>query len=151
MYRMPSLKKILTVDYAAFVSWLFPVVMWAMGLFFLFTMDLSQQSLLRLFIVIALITLAGLGLVFWRVQVIKAIFEDGIEIAGTLRSVVFFRDRGRVEYVYTYLDQKYASGNAILKTSRTKRLQPGMQIVLLVDRSQPRRAFIRDLYLEERV
>jgi hypothetical protein len=114
-------------------------------------MDLSQQSLLRLFIVIALITLAGLGLVFWRVQVIKAIFEDGIEIAGTLRSVVFFRDRGRVEYVYTYLDQKYASGNAILKTSRTKRLQPGMQIVLVVDRSQPRRAFIRDLYLEERV
>ena len=150
MYRMPSLKKILTVDYVAFVSWLFPVVLWAMGLFLLFTMDLSQQSLLRLFIVIALITLGGLGLIFWRVQVIKAIFEDGIEVSGTLRIVVFFRDRGRVEYVYTYLDQKYASGNAILKTAGTNRLQPGMQVTLLVDRSQPRRAFIRDLYLEER-
>jgi hypothetical protein len=149
MYRMPSLKKILTVDFVAYLGWMFPVVVWVIGPFFFFVMQSEQLFLLVLLIIVAGFTLGGLGVLIWRVLVIKAIFEDGIEVAGTLRSVVFFRDRGRVEYVYTYLDQKYASGNAILKTAGTKRLQPGMQVTLVVDRSQPRRAFIRDLYLEQ--
>jgi 20S proteasome alpha/beta subunit len=52
-----------------------------------------------------------------------------------------------VDYVYSHQGQKYASGNAIHKVKQTLALKVGEQVVLIVDRNNPKRAFIRDLYM----
>jgi hypothetical protein len=52
-----------------------------------------------------------------------------------------------VEYVYTYQGQKYASGNAIHKVKQTQGLKIGEEVLVMIDRNNPKRAFIRDLYM----
>ena len=146
MNRQPSLLKIVTIDYIAFLGWLFPIVMWGIyvALIVLGNVKINDFTLPVIFAVISVVALA---ILIWRIQVFNTIFSDGIETTATINNVSFFRDRGRVDYVYTYQGQKYVSGNAIHKVKHTLALKVGGQVVLMVDRNNPKRAFIRDLYM----
>src|SRR5687767_6816879 len=44
----------------------------------------------------------GLPLAFWRIRAIQQMFEKSVEVVGQVTNVSFYRDRGRVEYSYTY-------------------------------------------------
>lgn len=146
MNRQPSLLKIITIDYIAFLGWLFPVVMWGMYVVLIVLGNVKINDL-TLPVTFAVITVVALAILIWRIQVFNTIFSDGIETTATINNVSFFRDRGRVDYVYTYQGQKYVSGNAIHKVKQTLALKAGEQVVLMVDRNNPKRAFIRDLYV----
>jgi hypothetical protein len=145
MNKQPSLIKILTIDYAAFLGWLVPVAMWGLyiGLVIFENVESDDFTLPMIF---AAITIVALVVLVWRIQVFNTVFNDGIEATATISNVSFFRDRGRVDYVYTHQGQKYAGGNAILKVKQTRALQVGEQVIVVIDRNNPRRAFIRDLY-----
>lgn len=146
MNKQPALVKIITTDYAAFLAFLFPVVAWG----FYFIMIVFQNVNLADFtlpMIFAVITIVSLSMLFWRVQVFNTIFNDGIEAPATISNISFFRDRGRVDYIYTFQGQKYVSGNAVHKVRQTQNLQIGEQVIVVVDRNNPKRAFIRDLYL----
>ncbi len=146
MNKQPSLLKIVTIDYAALLGWLFPVVMWGMYIVLIVLGNVKTNDF-TLPIIFAVITVVALAVLIWRIQIFNSIFSDGIETTATINNVSFFRDRGRVEYVYTHQGQKYASGNAIHKVKQTLALKVGEQVVLVVDRNNPKRAFIRDLYM----
>jgi hypothetical protein len=146
MNRQPSLLKIITIDYAALLGWLFPVVMWGMYVVLIVLGNVKTNDF-TLPVIFAVITVVALAILIWRIQVFNTIFSDGIETTATINNVSFFRDRGRVDYVYTHQGQKYASGNAIHKVKQTLALKVGEQVVLIVDRNNPKRAFIRDLYM----
>lgn len=146
MNRQPSLLKIITIDYIAFLGWLFPVVMWGMYVVLIVLGNVKINDL-TLPVTFAVITVVALAILIWRIQVFNTVFSDGIESTATINNVSFFRDRGRVDYVYTYQGQKYVSGNAIHKVKQTLALKAGEQVVLMVDRNNPKRAFIRDLYM----
>lgn len=89
----------------------------------------------------------GLPLAFWRIHSIQQMFEKGVEVLGQVTKISFYRDRGRVEYSYTYQNLNYSGGNAIMKTGKTLQLSPGSQIVLLVNPDEPNCALVRDLYV----
>jgi hypothetical protein len=146
MNKQPSLTKIITIDFAAFAAFIFPLVMWGLYLFLYLTQKLKPGEYVFPAL-IALITLAAVGVLVWRVRLFNTIYDDGIEIPAVISNIQFFRDRGRVEYVYTYQGQKYLSGNAIHKVRQTQALQIGAEVVLMVDRNNPKRAFISDLYI----
>lgn len=146
MNRQPSLLKIITIDYIAFLGWLFPVVMWGMYVVLIVLGNVKINDL-TLPVTFAVITVVALAILIWRIQVFNTIFSDGIEATATINNVSFFRDRGRVDYVYTYQGQKYVSGNAIHKVKQTLALKAGEQVVLMVDRNNPKRVIIRDLYV----
>lgn len=146
MNKQPSLLKIVTIDYAALLGWLFPVVMWGIYIV-LIVLDNVKTNDFTLPIIFAAITVVALAVLVWRIQVFNTVFSDGVETTATINNVSFFRDRGRVDYVYTHQGQKYASGNAIHKVKQTLALKVGEQVVLMVDRNNPKRAFIRDLYM----
>ena len=88
----------------------------------------------------------GVPLAIWRIRTVQKIFSNGIEVTGQIKDIFFHRDRGTVQYAYTYQGQEILSGNAIMKTGQTKKLRPGDQLVLLINPDQPKRALIRDLY-----
>ena len=146
MNRQPSLLKIITIDYLALLGWLFPVVMWGIYVV-LIVLGNEKTNDFTLPIIFAVISVIALAILVWRIQVFSTVFSDGIETIATINNVLFFRDRGRVDYVYTYQGQKYISGNAIHKVKQTLALQVGEQVVLMIDHNNPKRAFIRDLYM----
>ena len=146
MNRQPSLLKIITIDYIAFLGWLFPVVMWGMYVVLIVLGNVKINDF-TLPVIFAVISVVALAILIWRIQVFNTVFSDGIESIATINNVSFFRDRGRVDYVYTYQGQKYVSGNAIHKVKQTLALKVGEQVVLMVDRNNPKRAFVRDLYM----
>lgn len=146
MHRQPALIKILTTDYAAAAGALFPVVSWLMYLAFIIFGEASPSDLM-LPAIFGAITVVALGVLFWRIRLFNTIFSDGVEVRATISNVFFFRDRGRVDYIYTHNGQKYTSGNAVMKTKRTKALQVGDEVIVMIDSSNPKRAYLRDLYL----
>lgn len=132
-----SLVRIVQSDYLATLAVLFPIVMFG---FYIVTSD-------PLFLNLTLIALAvGIAVLIWRIRLVQVVFVNGTEVAGQVKKVFFYRGRGRVEYTYTYQGQNYSGANAIMKSRRTEALAPGANITVVVHKSSPKRAFIRDLY-----
>ncbi len=146
MSKQPSITKIITIDYVAFIATLFPIVSWILY-FALMLLKNTRTATIDLLIIFAALTVVAIGVLAWRIQLFNTIFNDGIETTATISNLFFYRDRGRVEYIYTFQGQKYASGNAVHKVRQTQGLQVGEQVILMVDRNNPKRAFIRELYV----
>ena len=146
MNKQPSLVKIITIDYAAFMALLFPIITWGiyMVLVVLQKVKTTDFSLLAIY---TGITIVAVGVMGWRIQVFNSVFNDDIEVPAIISNVFFFRDRGRIDYVYTHQGQKYASGNTVHKVKQTRSLLVGEQVIVMLDRNNPKRAYIRNLYL----
>jgi hypothetical protein len=89
----------------------------------------------------------GIPLAIWRIRSIQQLFVKSVEVVGQITDIAFYRDRGRVDYSYTYQDKQYLGGSAIMKTGKTQQLRSGNQVVLLVNPDNPKNALIRDLYI----
>lgn len=101
-----------------------------------------------LFLYMSIIGLVvGLPLAIWRIRSIQQIFAKSVEVIGQVTNISFYKDRGRVEYSYTYQNKNYSGGNAIMKTGKTQQLRSGSQVMLLVNPDEPKQALIRDLYV----
>ncbi len=143
MKQLPSLFRIVKVDYLASLGVIFPVVLWGLALA---TRLFDPEAASFFWLIAPIATVAGLLLLLWRVWAINQVFNDGAEVPGVIIGTSFFRGRGRVEYVYTYQSQKYQSGNAIQASPVARSLAPGQAVTLMVDRLNPKRAFARELY-----
>lgn len=142
--QKPSLFRVISVDYPSLLSFLFPITFWVLTAYYYYIGSDSFQ----LFVLLSTgATVLGIPYLFWRFYIISSVFEDGLEVPGTVTGIGFFRGRGRVDYTYTHQGQKYISGNAINRTKHTKGLQSGQQVTILVDRNTPKRAFVKDIYL----
>ncbi len=140
----PSIIKIVTNDYVAFMSVLIPVIAWIGILVLVF---IQSNALLNLALVAGVVTVVSLIALGWRLSVFYAVFRDGLSVPGVVSGVTFFRDRGRVEYVYSHAGEKLLSGNAVHKTGQTAALHVGQEVVVVLDRNNPKRAYLRDLYV----
>ena len=139
-----SLFRVISTDYPSFLSVLFPVVFGGFTAYFFFSMNESLQLFLLLTIGV---TVIGIPFLIQRYRMISSVLADGIQAPGVVTRIGFFRGRGRVEYSYTVQGEKQMSSNAINKNSRTRDLQVGQTVKVSVDRNDPRRAFIREIYL----
>ena len=149
--RRISLLRILWTDYPAFYSALVPAVAWVVYL--AWTPDwrgagpvITKQAH-PIFLTLALIaTAGGLSFLLIRLWTLFRVFRTGAEVKGKISSVEIKRDHGRVEYVYIFEHQEYFSGAEVHRNAETRALKVGDHVTLVVDRTKPRRAFIRDLY-----
>lgn len=142
--QSPSLFRVISTDYPSFLSFLFPIVFGGFTAYFFF----SKNESLQLFLLLTLgVTVIGIPFLIQRYRMISSVFAEGIQVPGVVTRIGFFRGRGRVEYSYTVQGEKQVSGNAINKNSRTRDLQVGQTVKVSVDRNDPRRAFIREIYL----
>ena len=142
--QSPSLFRVISTDYPSLLSALFPIVFGGFSIYFFFTANNSLQLFLLLTIVVALF---GIPFMIRRYRMISSVLAEGVQVPGVVTRIGFFRGRGRVEYSYTVQGEKQMSGNAINKNSHTKELQVGQIVKVSVDRNDPKRAFIREIYL----
>jgi hypothetical protein len=138
--KIPSVIQIIWTDYFAFILALLPVCIWSVVL-----LIWKAEIYLKIG---ALGTLIVLGLLAWRVLLFRKVFREGKSVLGRVSSAYINRDRGRVEYTYSYLGKFYKSGVSVHRNSRTKALKEGEGVILVVDQRKPDRAFIRSLYLD---
>jgi hypothetical protein len=154
--RRPSVFRIVQTDYTASLCAIFPLVIWVMyGLLVYFKVipDLRGRDPLTsadapFFFGLAVVaTLLGIPLLVWRIRTIQTVFARGVEVRAQITNAFFYRDRGRVDYIYDYQGQTYQSGNAVTKTGHTKFLEPGHEVILVVAPENPKKAFIREFYV----
>jgi len=62
--------------------------------------------------------------------------------------VWFFRDRGRIDYVFENDNNRYKHGQAIMKNKFTQKLYKGQVIDLLIKRNGKNRTLIQCLYFD---
>lgn len=145
MIQHPSFFKVVTTDYTACSCLLTPFVL---GAFYLF-MSLTEETSVDLIvpIVFGAGALIAIIVLFWRIQLFNTIFSDGMTATATVNKVWFFRGRGRINYSYFYQGQNYASGNVVMKVKKARQIQMGDQLAVMINRNNPKQAFIRDLYM----
>ena len=142
--RAPSFIKIIWTDYAAFLAAIAIVVTGGMLVFDQLTQQLGMGT--TLIYMTAAAGLIGIPIILWRVRLISSVFEFGWEAEANITDIGFFRDRGRVTYIFTVQGERYQVSNAIMKTRFTKSLQRGQKIIVVAQRDNPKTAFIRDMY-----
>ena len=146
----PTLAKILMMDYVAFLGVAIAVAAPALlvlayaGVFG----DQSDDDLLFWIVIAVLGLLVGIMIAVVRVRSLMNIFARAVEVPGTIVRVWFTKDRGRVNFTYTFRGKEYSSGKAIMRNRRTEELDAGRSVIVVVDPENPRRSFIRDLYAE---
>jgi hypothetical protein len=151
--RKPSLRRIIWTDYPAFYASLVPVVSWIVLLAWLpdWRGDgpiISPTARPFFLILAALATIGGLSVLVWRIRLVFKLFGKGVQIRGKISSVDIRRDHGWVEFCYIFDHKEYTSRIEVHRNAQTKGLSVGDLVMLVVDRTNPQRAFIRDLYLD---
>jgi len=146
MNHQLSLKKVILTDTIAFSALLLPVVLIGGFLLLIFTGDIPDISL-DLLMVFGMIGFLSIALLAWRISIFTAVYHDDTETAAKITNVLSYRGSGWIGFDYTFLGQAYKSGTPVLMTKRVRRYRIGDEVVVLVDRSKPKRAFLRDLYL----
>ena len=146
MQKQPSFLKIIWTDYLSFITTIIPVMIWV---FYLIMQFLDKVDLMGSYtlVILSILSVISLGILFLRVSHFFSVFTYGYEVNAVITAVSFYRDRGRVEYAYELQTQKYVSGNSIMKTMATRKLVVGDGVIVVVNRDQPKEAYIRDLYL----
>jgi len=140
----PSLLRIVRTDYAAFFVTFVTVMFWViLGFDLLRGAEISRN--LRYAVVGT--TVVGVIVFLWRTMTIYAIFNDGQESTAIINHVSFYRGRGAITYIHESQGEKYRCTNTLLRNGRTKELAEGDKVVILVDRNNPKKAHIKDLYL----
>lgn len=142
--KRPALRRIFSTDYATFLATIFIVI--AAGAFLLDRLVEPLTVSQELPYIAAVVGAIGIPVIVWRIRLISSAFEYGWEVDGDILDIGFFRDRGRITYIYTVQGQRYQASNAILRNRTTRSLQRGQKVKVMANRDSPKIAFIRDIY-----
>jgi hypothetical protein len=156
--QKPSAFQVLKNDALSFAAIILPVVMWGVYIavtFFGFTPESKRSGTVvensdgnPVFLIAPIVlTVLGAALLSWRISSFNKLFETGERVVGKITSVSFFKDRGRIEFSYSYKRQKFQNGAGIMKNSKTESYRKGEDVVLIVDAANPRKVLIQDLYV----
>jgi hypothetical protein len=150
--RRPGLFRIVSTDYAALLGVVFPLVgigLWLASHFGLLGSvrgHAAQPGAAIFFWIAVAATVLGVLLLGWRIRRFTRLFASGRRVPGTVTSVWFYKDRGRIEFSYELDGRRLTGGNAVHKTRRTSAIEEGMAVTILLDPHNPKTTLLLDLY-----
>lgn len=153
----PKLSKIIANDYIALLAVVFAVFL-PLALFVCSVLGFGvrssgrvvdfEQSDFRAMVPYLTITSAAAIVGFYaRITWIKSILEQGVPARGVIRSIMTYRDRGRIEFDYEYAGHKLSAGMAVHLSKAVRQLRPGDVVDVVVSREKPTRALLRSLFV----
>ena len=142
--KQPSILKIIWIDYWAFVCTIFAIIAPGLYLYGRFSQGAFIPNLD--WITLGLLTLALFGLASRYISIVS-LYNSGLEAKATISDIGFFRDRGYIKYIYTFENRKYASQMTVMKNRITTQYRIGNEIEVMVDRENPKKSIIRDLFV----
>jgi len=107
--------------------------------FFPFLLTFSPDYLLILILV-------EIGIIFWRVFIIKRLISGGISTEGTIERIYKTGVRGygsvmMAEYSYTYNGKQFKRNY-----SKRKGLEQGQKITVKIDQNNPQKSVIENIF-----
>jgi hypothetical protein len=81
-----------------------------------------------------------------RVAKIKRIISEGPRVEATITDIGFVKDRGRIEFRYSYGGTEYRTGSAVMKNRQTSALASGAKLEVAIDPNQLNKAVIPSLF-----
>lgn len=141
-----SLEKVIRTDYVSNISFLIPTFFGV--LYFLFPKVSNQENPQGLIYLIFPIAFASLFLLLWRIKLINNTFESGVEADGTINESKYYGSNWRITYSYSYQGKEYSRSNWILRNRYSHQLQSNQKQAIIVNVTNPKLAFIRDLYIK---
>ena len=142
--KQPSILKIIRIDYWAFVCTIFAIITPGFYLYDRFSGGAFVPNFE--WITLGLLTLALFGLASRYISIVS-LYNSGLEVRATVSDIGFFRDRGYIKYIYTFENRKYASQMTVMKNRVTTSYRIGNEIDVIVDRENPKKSLIRDLFV----
>lgn len=136
----------ISVDYVALLCVVVPLANW--GVFVALAVgwvpaDNDAARMQSFFLVLAIVSsLIGLPLLFWRLRVMIRLVRLGVPVSATVSHVWFSRDRGRIDFSYTYQGESFSTGVALSRTETTEGIRVGQRIEVLIDPANPKRAIV---------
>lgn len=141
--KQPSLWKVIWIDYWAFVSVMLCFIAVGMYIYDMFFGRNPTQTFVLFSLGIFMLGLFGIA---WRYVSLISLFNSGQEAKATVSEVGFFRDRGYIKYIYPFENKKYAGHMTVMKNQLTTRYQVGDVVDVLVDRENPKKSMIKELF-----
>lgn len=144
----PSILRIIQVDYLAHLALVFLLIIAGITVVLQILQVLAgggNQTAGFLPLAAANVIMALL-LIGFRVYAVLTVFWNGVETPGVVMSVTPMRDRITLEYGYTWKGEQLVRELVVAKDARVSALTAGQDVTILVDRSEPRRVLIRDLF-----
>ncbi len=152
--RTPSVFRIILTDYYTLLAAMltFPVLVMVILLIVIpLAIETKQmanvQGLVVVLMGIGLWAIVFGGALALRISMICSAFNDGQELRGQITEVMFTGNNGWVKYTYVYMGTPFISSNRIVRNGRTRQFAPGSQAQVMVDTGDPKRAFLRDIYV----
>jgi hypothetical protein len=149
--RAPSFSQVMVTDYAAFFAALLPILVWLVYLAWLLVrrglnLELSAQVVNYVSFAMIGLTVAAVAYQFWRFWSIRRLLLKGSEVTGRIATVHWQWMGGKVVYKYSFGSKRLESSARVRHNKHTGTLRKGGRVLLVVDRSNPRRALIREIY-----
>ncbi|MBN8583232.1 MAG: hypothetical protein J0L96_21385 [Anaerolineae bacterium] len=144
--NQPSTIKILWNDYVAFLAAIFCLM--APGLYIYDTYFANKPISNMLWITTAIFIVAFFFLIY-RYFTILSLYNNGLEAKALITEIGFFRDRGIIKYNFQFNGQNHASHMRVMKNKKTTSYQVGMEIKVIVDRENPKRSLIKELFQQD--
>lgn len=139
-----NLKKSIWNDYILMVTLIAPIIL--IGFLIVFFIN-NEDNKLVIYIFTSFIPIFSV-IFLLRIKYIKSFLNNSNTIQGVILDVWFFRDRGRIEYVFEIENNRFSNGQAIMKNKFTKKLNKGQVIELLIKKNGNIRTLIQDLYFD---
>jgi hypothetical protein len=111
--------------------------------------DIDPRAALALCAVAGFVTVLLFAMLARRISRIKRVLQTGPRALATVSEIDFIKDRGRVEFQYTYNGEAHHAGMAIMKNQQTEAIATGSEIEVALDPANPGKALIVQLYCTE--
>jgi hypothetical protein len=140
----PSLRAILWNDWPSLAAWIGLLITWML---YLGSFVVQRPTGDAFFLWLAAInTVMLLALLAWRVWRVYVLFVRGIAVQGQITGLWIVGDRGRVEFSYQISEERLMSWAPVHKTSRVLTFSADQSICVLLSRTNPRQAIVKELY-----
>ena len=142
--KQPSIFKIIWVDTWAFPAAIFAIIGPGIFIYQAFFAENPTNDLPWTTLVIFVLSSVGLAI---RILSILSVFNNGLEVKAIVSEVGFNRDRGFIKYAYTHEGNTMIGKSAVMRTKATSSYQVGQEINVLVNRENPQKTLIKDLFV----
>lgn len=81
-----------------------------------------------------------------RMRIINNLINHCTEVEAIVTNKWYSRDRGRIEYSYSFQGETITSGWAIMKNKVNLQLQKGMEVTVLINPNKPKQSIILSVF-----
>lgn len=110
---------------------------------------LDKSDKIMIVIIFGCLSLFCLLLFILRIKTGKYFVKNGLEINAEIYNVLYYRDRGRIEYSYNINGKIYKRGNGIHITKTIGYYKNGDMIKILVDPKNNKKAVIMNHFIKD--